>query len=192
MSALTLFGSTLASNQTYQFMVQLENIFNSSSQATGYLLVQVDDTQSELIVISWDPFPFPFLPQTNHLSSCVISTLCSANQEYQFVNPTTQVALFSLCVGTCISTSNITWNVYYRTTNASTNLMQWTLFKQTQQYQNVWFFGNSFSHLSSSFIYSYIQRFKYKQFHCHQQFVSLFSSLSVLAIWSDLFVCAAE
>ncbi|CAF1313923.1 unnamed protein product [Adineta ricciae] len=133
MSALTLFGNALASNQTYQFMIQLENIFNSSSQATGYLLVQVDDTQSELIVIS-----------------CVISTLCTANQEYQFANPTTQVAIFSLCVGTCVSINDITWNVYYGTTNASTNLMRWTLFKQAQQYQDVWFFGSNTSNFTAT------------------------------------------
>ncbi|CAF1548236.1 unnamed protein product [Adineta ricciae] len=52
MSALTLLPSALTSNQTYQFMVQLKNRLNSSRQATGYLLVQTEDSQPELIAIS--------------------------------------------------------------------------------------------------------------------------------------------
>ncbi|CAF1035223.1 unnamed protein product [Adineta ricciae] len=133
MSALTLLPNALTSNQTYQFMVQLENRLNSSRQATGYLLVQTEDSQPELIAIS-----------------CVISSLCVPNQEYQFVNPTTQVALFSLCVGTCMPINNITWNVYHGIINASTNAMQWTLFGQAQQYQNIWFFGSNTSNFTAT------------------------------------------
>ncbi|UJR16214.1 hypothetical protein I4U23_003124 [Adineta vaga] len=69
MSALTLLSHALTSNQTYQFMVHLQNLRNSSSQATGYLLVQVEDSQPELIIIA-----------------CVISTLCVPNQEYQMAH----------------------------------------------------------------------------------------------------------
>jgi hypothetical protein len=63
--------------------------------------------------------------------------------QYQFVNPTTQVALFSVCIGTCTSITNITWNVYYGIVNSSSTIIQWTLFSQMNQYQNIWFFGKS-------------------------------------------------
>jgi hypothetical protein len=59
------------------------------------------------------------------------------------VNPTTQVALFSLCIGTCTTINNMTWNVYQGVMNSSTNIVQWTLFNQFYQYQNIWFFGKT-------------------------------------------------
>jgi hypothetical protein len=51
-SSVTILANSLKSNQTYQFMVFLTNRQNSSRQATGYLLVQVDDTQPQLIIIA--------------------------------------------------------------------------------------------------------------------------------------------
>jgi hypothetical protein len=51
-SSLTILANSLKSNQTYQFMVYMENRQNSSVQATGYLLVQVEDTSAPLIVIA--------------------------------------------------------------------------------------------------------------------------------------------
>jgi hypothetical protein len=50
-AVLILAGSFLQSNQTYQFMVYMENRHNSSIQATGYVLVQVEDTSSPIIFI---------------------------------------------------------------------------------------------------------------------------------------------
>ncbi len=52
MSSLTILSNSLTPNQTYQFMVYMENLRNSSIRATGYLLVQVDNTQPQLIVIA--------------------------------------------------------------------------------------------------------------------------------------------
>ncbi len=49
-SSLIILANSLKSNQTYQFMVFMANRQNSSLQATGYLLVQVEDTQPQLIV----------------------------------------------------------------------------------------------------------------------------------------------
>jgi hypothetical protein len=49
---LIIRGNSLASNQTYQFMVRMKNRQNSTVQATGYLLVRVEDTQPQLIVIA--------------------------------------------------------------------------------------------------------------------------------------------
>lgn len=53
-SAVTIFGKTLRSNRTYQFMVQMESRRNASSQATGYVLVKVEDTRPQLIVIGYE------------------------------------------------------------------------------------------------------------------------------------------
>jgi hypothetical protein len=51
-SSLTLVGNSLLSNRTYQFMVYMENRQNSSIQATGYLLVQVDDYHPQIILVA--------------------------------------------------------------------------------------------------------------------------------------------
>jgi len=104
-------------------MVQMTNILNSSQQATGYVLVKIENTRPQMIAIG-----------------CVIVTLCSPNLEYQFVNPTTQVALFSLCIGNCSSIQKIVWNVYSGQANSSL----WILFNQTQNY----FFGKSSSNFT--------------------------------------------
>lgn len=74
--------------------------------------------------------------------SCVILTMCVPNMEYQLVNPTTQVALFALCVGNCSTTRKIKWNIYYGSINTSSNFTKWTSFNQTTAYENIWFFGN--------------------------------------------------
>ncbi len=50
-SSVTILGKSLQSNRTYQFMVYMENRRNSSIQATGYVLVKVDDTRPQMIAI---------------------------------------------------------------------------------------------------------------------------------------------
>ena len=50
-SSLTLLAGSLAANETYQLMVILESRRNPSIRATGYLLVQVEATQHQLVVI---------------------------------------------------------------------------------------------------------------------------------------------
>jgi hypothetical protein len=80
----------------------------------------------------------------------VISTLCAPNLEYQFVNPTTQVALFSVCTGTCTSINNITWSVYQGIMNSSSNIVQWSPFNQMNRYQNIWFFGSNTTNFTST------------------------------------------
>ncbi|UJR21041.1 hypothetical protein I4U23_024141 [Adineta vaga] len=132
-SSITLLPGTLASNRTYQFMVQMENRRNSSLQATGYILVNVEDTRPQMILIG-----------------CVIWTLCVPNLEFQLVNPTTQVALFSVCAGNCITNQNITWNVYYGALNSSSNTTKWTLFNQINAYRDIWFFGMNTSNFTST------------------------------------------
>jgi hypothetical protein len=50
-SSVTILGGSLQSNRTYQFMVYMESRRNSSAQATGYVLVKVEDTRSQMIAI---------------------------------------------------------------------------------------------------------------------------------------------
>ena len=77
---------------------------------------------------------------------CVIGRLCVAKKEYHLINPTTQVALFSLCIGHCPQVVNIQWSIYSGIINSTSQMVQWTLFNQINQYQNIWVFGNySFS-----------------------------------------------
>ena len=104
-------------------MVQMSNILNSTQQATGYVLVKVENTRPQMTAIG-----------------CVIVTLCSLNLEYQFVNPTTQIALFSLCLGNCSSVQKIIWNVYSGQENSSL----WILFNQTEN----WFFRTTSSNFT--------------------------------------------
>ena len=70
--------------------------------------------------------------------------MCAANMEFQRVNPTTQVALFALCSGTCLNVRNITWNIYQGVMNTSTNISQWIRLNQMNNYQNIWFFGKEY------------------------------------------------
>ena len=50
-SSLSILSGSLQLNQTYQFMVSMENLLNSSIQATGYLIVTIVDDYSQLISI---------------------------------------------------------------------------------------------------------------------------------------------
>ncbi|UJR19272.1 hypothetical protein I4U23_022401 [Adineta vaga] len=131
-SSLTILAGSLQSNRTYQFMIYMENSRNFSLQATGYVLVKVEVTQPYMILIS-----------------CVIWTMCQPNLEFQLVNPTTQVALFSVCTGSCTTIRNITWNIYYGAINSSSNFTQWTLFNQTISYRNIWLFGMNTSNFTA-------------------------------------------
>jgi hypothetical protein len=67
--------------------------------------------------------------------------MCIPNIEYQHVNPTTQVALFSVCVGNCTAVQNITWNIYQGSMNASSTMTEWTIFNKMNLYRDIWFFG---------------------------------------------------
>ncbi|CAF0753401.1 unnamed protein product [Adineta steineri] len=123
-SSLTVLSGSLQSNQMYQFMIYMENRKNSSIQATGYVLVTIEVTHPQLIAVG-----------------CVISPMCVPNLEFQLLNPTTQVALFTICIGTCTNLQSIKWNIYQGSDNStSSNSTQWTLFNNTILYENVWFF----------------------------------------------------
>ncbi|CAF3751894.1 unnamed protein product, partial [Rotaria sp. Silwood1] len=132
-SSITILAGSLQANRTYQFLVYMENRRNSSIQATGYLLVKIEETRPQLIAVG-----------------CVISTMCLPNLEFQLVNPTTQVALFSICVGSCTNIQNITWNIYQGSDNSSSNTTQWILFNQMISYENIWFFGRNTTNFTAT------------------------------------------
>ncbi|CAF4139161.1 unnamed protein product, partial [Adineta steineri] len=133
-SSLTVLSGSLQLNQIYQFMVYMENRKNSSIQATGYVLVTVEVTHPQLIAVG-----------------CVISTMCVPNLEFQLLNPTTQVALFTICIGTCTNLQSIKWNIYQGSDNStSSNSTQWTLFNNTILYENIWFFGINTSNFTAT------------------------------------------
>jgi len=50
-SSLTILSHSLQSNRTYQFMVQMQHRRNLTQQATGYVLVKIDDTRPQMIAI---------------------------------------------------------------------------------------------------------------------------------------------
>ncbi|CAF1517802.1 unnamed protein product, partial [Adineta steineri] len=133
-SSLTVLGGSLQLNQMYQFMVYMENRKNSSIQATGYVLVTVEVTHPQLIAVG-----------------CVISTMCVPNLEFQLLNPTTQVALFTVCIGTCTNLESMKWNIYQGSDNStSSNSTQWTLFNNTILHENIWFFGTNTSNFTAT------------------------------------------
>jgi len=72
--------------------------------------------------------------------------MCSANQEYQYINPNTQVALFSDCVQTCHPVSKIHWYIYQGLNDSSTNIVKWTRFTQ-----NLHFYGKENIFLTKNF-----------------------------------------
>ena len=65
--------------------------------------------------------------------------MCIPMGEYQYVNPSTQVALQSTCVSNCQPVQNISWKVY----QGSANGTQWIPYSQLTTFQNIWFFGKS-------------------------------------------------
>ena len=64
--------------------------------------------------------------------------------EFQLVNPTTQVALFGVCIGNCTTLQSIRWEIFYGEMKPSTNLTSWILYNQTNGNNSNWFFGKSY------------------------------------------------
>ena len=67
--------------------------------------------------------------------------MCSMNLEYQLINPTTQVALFTVCIGACDSLQSINWQIYYGWRNDSNSTVEWTPLNSTDLSLESQFFG---------------------------------------------------
>ena len=73
--------------------------------------------------------------------------MCITKNEYEIINPTTQIALTSFCIDNCLNLSSnlyVEWNIYYGTFNSTNNFVQWTMLENQTQYINTWIFGKSF------------------------------------------------
>jgi hypothetical protein len=77
----------------------------------------------------------------SHVCRCIISMTCVPDAEFQRVNPNTQVSLMSICMDECPSIDYIQWMVFSGSQVTARDFVQWTLFNQTDDYENVWFFG---------------------------------------------------
>ncbi len=63
--------------------------------------------------------------------------MCSPNLDYQYINPSTQVALYSDCVGKCNSpVLKINWKIYEGTNDSLTGVVKWKQFTN-----NLYFYG---------------------------------------------------
>jgi len=92
------------------------------------------------------------------------------------LNPTTQVALFSTCIGNCSTIQNITWNIY-QGINVTLSTVQWVLFNQTNYYQNIWFFGiNTSNFTATNQLFTSNPNFTYWRFEVVYSFISETSS----------------
>ena len=102
--------------------------------------------------------------------------MCSPNLEYQYLNPTTQVALFSIYTGNCTGILHITWNIS-QGSNISSNNIQWRPFDQIDIYKNVWFFGRN-KIFRSLFLFVIIANFRkiYKKFYFYETTTSNIST----------------
>lgn len=76
--------------------------------------------------------------------------MCSSNGQFQLVNPMTQVALSSFCLGNCLDLQSIEWNIYQGVQNSSMNTVRWMIFNQMISYENTWFFGRETSHFTAT------------------------------------------
>lgn len=71
--------------------------------------------------------------------------MCSPNQEYQYINPSTQVALHSDCVGGCPSLRRIEWRVYQGDNDTLTNTIKWKPFVKQNSSNSSYFYGTNTS-----------------------------------------------
>ena len=55
----------MAPNRTYQFMVHMENRRNASPPVTGYLLVRVEESRPQMIIIGFVDLFFGYRVQSN-------------------------------------------------------------------------------------------------------------------------------
>ena len=125
---MTIFAQSLPINQTVQFMTHLIHRDNSSLHSFGYLLVEVIHIQSPIVTIRSIDFLHNEYTFYCLFSSCVISTMCPYHKPFHYINPTSQLFLFSHCLGPCSQVETIQWKIYQGSNSAWNRTVQWTLF----------------------------------------------------------------
>ena len=80
----------------------------------------------------------------------MIWSICAQNLEFQKVNPTTQVALYSRSVDQSPTIQNITWNIYHGIINSTRNYTRWTPFNKMDDYNNIWFYGRNTTNFTAT------------------------------------------
>jgi hypothetical protein len=141
-SSLMIFAGSLPSNRTYEFKVDLTNIETPTTVFAGNLLVQIKDNTSFMIGIRYAILIL--IVCFIHLNRCIISNMCVADDEFQLINPTTQIALTSFCVDNCNNSSSkllIKWNIFYGLMNLTNQIVEWTPYNNMSEHTNIWFFG---------------------------------------------------
>ncbi|CAF0739918.1 unnamed protein product [Adineta ricciae] len=131
LSSITILSGSLKADHTFQFVVYITNLRNATLRALGYLLVKVEITRPSMIAVA-----------------CVISSMCSPNQEYQYINPSTQVALFSEYVGQSHTLSSISWTIHQGQNDSSTNIVRWSRFNHLSSSQKL-FYGMNTSNFTA-------------------------------------------
>ena len=63
--------------------------------------------------------------------------MCLLKNQFHYINPNTQLALYPSCIGNCSSIEYIQWNIYQGLVNTT---IQWTLFSPRL---SSWFYGKS-------------------------------------------------
>lgn len=75
------------------------------------------------------------------LNSCVITTMCAFDQEYQFINPSTQVALYSVSDEPCLPPCSIEWTTYAGTVHSITQEVIWNVHSAMSSAGKIHFYG---------------------------------------------------
>ena len=63
------------------------------------------------------------------------------NNEFQLLNPSNQLALFSTCIENCSPILKTTWIIYQGLMNSSLSIIEWSVFNQAIIDRNDWLFG---------------------------------------------------
>lgn len=69
--------------------------------------------------------------------------MCSFNQEYQFINPSTQVALFSVSEDPCLLPCIIEWTTYTGSLSPISGDVIWNVFIAPNLSDSIHFYGKN-------------------------------------------------
>lgn len=82
--------------------------------------------------------------------SCVITTMCAYNQEYQLINPSTQVALFSVSDEACLPPCQIEWTTYASSLNFTSGDIAWNVFAASNSSDSIHFYGTNTTNFTAT------------------------------------------